>query len=86
MLQKQPPRNFITKKPDPTIPFESNYLENDHEAIVSRDVLDAVQKKLEENKKMEEVIAHLLCFRTGDDDTPVENGAGGLFFYTQFTT
>ena len=58
LLQKQAPRNFITKKPDPTIPFESNYLENDHEAIVSRDVWDAVQKKLEENKKMEEVVGH----------------------------
>ena len=40
------------------IPFESNYLENDHEAIVSRDVWDAVQKKLEENKKMEEMVGH----------------------------
>lgn len=58
LLQKQPPRNFITKKPDPTIPFETNYLENDHEAIVSRDVWDAVQKKLEENKKLEEVVGH----------------------------
>ncbi len=58
LLQKQAPRNFITKKPDPTTPFESNYLENDHEAIVSRDVGDAVQKKLEENKKMEEVVGH----------------------------
>jgi DNA invertase Pin-like site-specific DNA recombinase len=58
LLQKQPPRNFITKKPDPTTPFESNYLENDHEAIVSRDVWDAVQQKLEENKKLEEVVGH----------------------------
>ena len=58
LLQKQAPRNFITKKPDPTIPFESNYLENDHEAIVSRDVWDAVQQKLEENKKLEEVVGH----------------------------
>ena len=57
-LQKRPPKNFITKKPDPTIPFETNYLENDHEAIVSRDVWDAVQKKLEENKKLEEVVGH----------------------------
>ena len=52
------PHKVITKKPDPTIPFESNYLENDHEAIVSRDVWDAVQKKLEKNKKMEEVVGH----------------------------
>ena len=58
LLQKQPPKNFISKKPDPTIPFESNYLENDHEAIVSRDVWDAAQVKLEENKKIGEVVGH----------------------------
>lgn len=57
-LQKQPPRNFISKKPDPTIPFESNYLENDHEAIVSRSVLDAVQQKMEENKAVGSVVGH----------------------------
>jgi hypothetical protein len=57
-LQKRPPKNFITKKPDPTIPFESKYLENDHEAIVSRSVWDAVQRKLEENKAIEEVVGH----------------------------
>ena len=57
-LHKQPPRNFITKKPDPTIPFESKYLENDHEAIVSRSVWDAVQKKLKQNKELTEVVGH----------------------------
>ena len=57
-LQKRPPKNFITKKPDPTIPFESKYLENDHEAIVSRSVWDAVHRKLEENKAIEEVVGH----------------------------
>jgi DNA invertase Pin-like site-specific DNA recombinase len=58
LLQKQPPRNFITKKPDPKIPYESNYLTDDHEPIVSRDVWDAAQAKLEENKKIEEVVGH----------------------------
>lgn len=57
-LHKQPPRNFITKKPDPTIPFESKYLENDHEAIVSRGVWDAVQRKLKQNKELTEVVGH----------------------------
>ena len=52
------PHKVITKKPDPTIPFESKYLENDHEAIVSRSVWDAVQRKLEENKAIEEVVGH----------------------------
>jgi DNA invertase Pin-like site-specific DNA recombinase len=58
LLQKQPPKDFISKKPDTSIMFESNYLENDHEAIVSRDVWDAVQAKLEENKKIGEKVGH----------------------------
>ena len=57
-LPKQPPRNFISKKPDATIPFESNYLENDHEGIVSRSVWDAVQQKMEENKAVGSVVGH----------------------------
>ena len=57
-LQKQPPRDFITKKPDPTLPYESNYLESDHEAIVSRDVWDAVQQKLKQNKEITKVVGH----------------------------
>lgn len=58
LLQKQPPKNFITKKPDPNVPFESNYLENDHEAIVSRDVWDAVAAKLKKDKELTEVVGH----------------------------
>lgn len=57
-LQKKAPKNFITKKPDPTIPFESKYLENDHEAIVSRSVWEAVQTKLDKNKEIAEVVGH----------------------------
>ena len=58
LLQKQPPRNFITKKPDPAIPYESNYLENDHEAIVSRGVWDAAAEKLKKNMELTEVVGH----------------------------
>lgn len=58
LLQKTHPKDLITKKPDPNVPFESNYLENDHEAIVRRDVWDAAQAKLEENKKIGEVVGH----------------------------
>lgn len=57
-LQKKAPKNFITKKPDPTIPFESKYLKNDHEAIVSRSVWEAVQTKLDRNKEIAEVVGH----------------------------
>lgn len=46
MLQKQAPRDFLSKKPDVSRPYISNYLEKDHEAIVSDDVWEAVQEKL----------------------------------------
>lgn len=50
LLQKQPPKNFLTKKPDGRVPYESNYLENDHEAIVDRKVWDTVQEIIRQKK------------------------------------
>lgn len=58
LLQKDHPRDLITKKPDPNVPFESNYLENDHEAVVSRDIWEAVQQKLNKNKELENAVGH----------------------------
>jgi hypothetical protein len=46
MLQQRAPKNVLTKQPDKRIPFESNYLVDDHEAVVDRMTWDAVQKKL----------------------------------------
>ena len=40
LLQKTHPKDLITKRPDPRVAFESNYLENDHKAIVGKDVWD----------------------------------------------
>lgn len=50
LLQKQPPRNYLTKKPDPSLPFTPHYLSNDHEAIIERDVWNAVQQRLAQGK------------------------------------
>ena len=58
ILQKTHPKDLITKRPDPRVAFESNYLIEDHEAIVTRDMWDTVQQKLKENKKMEETVGH----------------------------
>lgn len=58
LLQKTHPKDLITKKPDPKVEFESNYLEGDHEAIVDEETWSAVQQKMEENKKMEAVVGH----------------------------
>lgn len=51
-LQKQPPKNFLTKRPDPTLPYSTNYLTNDHAAIVSRELWDAVQERLQKEEIM----------------------------------
>ena len=57
-LQKQAPKDFLTKKPDTRQKFDSYYLEGDHEAIVDKAVWDAVQEKLRQNKGMECVVGH----------------------------
>lgn len=54
-LQKQAPRDYLTKKPDPNREHRSNYLENDHEAIIDRETWEKAQvvlKQREECSKM----------------------------------
>lgn len=58
LLQKTHPKDLITKRPDPNVPFESNYLTGDHEAIVDPETWDAVQRKIQENKKLNEAVGH----------------------------
>ena len=50
LLQKRAPQNYLTKKPDPTEPYESRFIYNDHESIVSQTVWEAAQKQLEMRK------------------------------------
>ena len=50
LLQKRPPKNFLTHKPDPDAEYDSYYVTDGHEAIIDRDTWDRVQKKLEERK------------------------------------
>lgn len=59
LLQRQPPKDFLTKRPDKSKPYESFYLENDHEAIVEPRVWDAVQEKIKKNMDMMEAVGHL---------------------------
>lgn len=59
LLQKQAPRDFLTKKPDNSKPYESYYLKNDHEAIVEPEIWDAVQEKIKQNMSLMEAVGHL---------------------------
>lgn len=50
LLQKQTPVDYITHKPDPNEYAPSYYLKDDHEAVISRDVWEEAQKRLEERE------------------------------------
>ena len=52
-IQKQPHRNYLTKKPDPSIPYNSYYVEEHHRAIVSKELWEKVKARLD--AKQEEV-------------------------------
>lgn len=46
-LQKQPPLNYLTKRPDGTIPYSTNYLTDEHVPLISRTVWNVVQGRLQ---------------------------------------
>lgn len=58
LLQKQAPKDFLTKRPDTRQKFESYYLEGDHEAIVDTATWDAVQEKLKQNTELIDAVGH----------------------------
>lgn len=45
-LQKQPPWNYLTKKPDRSIPYVTRYLTDDHPPIISRVLWNTAQARL----------------------------------------
>lgn len=50
LLQKNPPVDYITKKPDPNRAYKPNYLTDDHEAIIDRDTWNKVQAILKQRE------------------------------------
>ena len=52
LLQKKPHPNYLTKKPDYTKEFNQYYITDAHEAIVSKELWDAVQ--VERNRRIKE--------------------------------
>lgn len=45
-LQKQPPCDYLTKRPDRNRAYTSNYLKDDHEAIIERETWNKVQRRM----------------------------------------
>lgn len=51
MLQKRAPKDFITKQPDKSARYESNYLVDDHEAVIDRLTWVTVQSRLRQRRE-----------------------------------
>ena len=58
LLQKTHPKDLMTKRPDPNVPFESNYLEGDHEAIVGPELWEAVQRREKGDAAFDGTVSH----------------------------
>lgn len=52
LLQKQPPRDYLTRKPDPNREYASNYLKDDHEGIIDRDTWERTQAILRQGQNL----------------------------------
>ena len=51
LIQKAAPENLYTKKPDESINYDSYYIEDDHEPIVSKELWQKVQDRLNSYSK-----------------------------------
>ena len=51
LLQKNAPWNVMTKKPDPTVAYNSNYIYNEHPAIIDAHIWDGVCERLAREEK-----------------------------------
>lgn len=60
-LQKTAPQNYLTKKPDPSVPYDSKYVYADHEGVVSAAVWDAVQERLIRTETVRRNGVHQRC-------------------------
>lgn len=52
LLQKNPPRDYITHKPDPNVSFNQYYITDDHEPIISKQIWEQAQMILKQKKEV----------------------------------
>ena len=46
MIQKKAPHNYLTKQPDPTLSYNSYFIKNSHEPIISMELWECAQSRL----------------------------------------
>ena len=50
-LQKQPPKDYLTKKPDPSREYKTYYLKDDHEPLIDWETWDKVQEIISQRRE-----------------------------------
>jgi hypothetical protein len=93
IIQKQAPRNYLTHKPDPTIPAQQFLVTDGHTPIIDRDTWNKVQEKLKEQKKIREdtgcvigadshpLYGRVICGSCGSPFKRVKRRRGGEVYY-----
>lgn len=59
LLQKRAPKNYLTHRPDESQSYESRYITDDHEGIVSRELWETVQDMRKERREKLDNGVHL---------------------------
>ncbi len=59
LLQKEAPHHYLTKRPDPTEPYASYYISNDHKPIINRETWDRAKALLERRKSERQEGVHI---------------------------
>ncbi len=47
LLQKNPPRDYLTKQPDTSVEYNSYYIKDDHEGIIDRTTWEAAKSRVD---------------------------------------
>ena len=58
-IQKNAPQNYLTKKPDDTVSYDSYYVKDNHEGIVSRELWEKVQERISGPRRHRN--SHFMC-------------------------
>ncbi|MBR3245156.1 MAG: recombinase family protein, partial [Parasporobacterium sp.] len=61
LLQKSPPQNYLTKRPDPAEAYDSKYIHADHEGVVTGAIWDAVQARLKRTETDKKKGVNMRC-------------------------
>jgi site-specific DNA recombinase len=64
LLQKNPPRDYLTKLPDTSVEYNSYYIKDDHDGIIDRETWEAVKERIETEAAERSAGVYRSCTKT----------------------